>query len=284
MRKITGHTKLYCLLGHPAAHSISPAMHNAAFEAQGHDGVYLAFDIEPDEFTQAIEGLKAIHLSGMNLTMPYKRDIIPFLDELLPTARLCQAVNTVIVRDGRWIGTSTDGQGYLDSLSAMGIQPQDHSITILGAGGAASAIIAQAAIDGVREIRIGKRRNNTYDEALHFAKQVSDLTHASVTVFPMDEEDALRDAVHEASLLINATNVGMEEDLRTPVPASMLRKDLIVTDIIYHPEETTLLREAKALGCTTMNGKYMLLYQGAASYEMWTGQKMPVEDIKAALF
>jgi len=284
MTRITGNTSLYCLLGHPAHHSRSPEMHNLSFQELGIDAVYLAFDIEPCDFQKAVTGLIYSGVRGMNLTMPFKHSIMPMLDEIEPQGQLAGAVNTVTVKNNRLIGTTTDGRGYIDSLKEKGFDIRGKEMTILGAGGAATAIIAEAALTGVKKIHIGKRKNSTYDDTLDFAKKIRSSTDTDVSVFPMDDENEMQSAIKTSDLLTNATNVGMGDDNRSLVPQNMLHDGLFVTDIIYHPEKTTLLAEAEKKGLLTMNGKYMLLYQGAASFKIWTGQDMPIDLEKAEIF
>lgn len=289
MPDISGKTALYCLAGHPARHSLSPAMHTEAFRLAGIDAVYLAFDIAPDgsAFEDAVRGFAAAGIRGMNLTMPYKKRILPLLDEILPAGELAGSVNTVRFDDGHLTGTTTDGAGFLDSLRTAGIDPAGKVMTILGAGGAATAIIAEAALQGMQEIRIFRRGKGpdpaAFQRTVDFAARVSARTAVCVTVTPLEDTDALRESLGTADLLVNATNVGMKEDASL-VPPDFLRPGLFVSDIIYEPAETRLLREAREAGLQTMNGKYMLLYQGAAAFKFWTGQAMDTETIRHDLF
>ncbi len=303
MERISGSTRLVCLLGSPVAHSISPAMHNAAFKALHLDYVYLAFDVRPGRtpglsgsgveegasgggnVATALSALRLFGARGCNLTMPLKKAVIPYLDELSEAARLSGSVNTIVIDDGRLIGHTTDGIGYIDSLRMeAGYNVADRIITILGAGGAAESIIVAAALAHAGSIRIFKRRNASFAETAAFAANVAARTGCDIRVIPMDDAAALRDSIAQSSLLCNATNVGMGDDKRSLVPKEFFHKRLFVSDIIYHPAETTLLREARAAGCRTANGKYMLLYQGAAAFSLWTGKEMPVDVVKKKCF
>lgn len=283
-RTITGHTRLACLLGHPAAHSISPAMHNEAFEKLGLDGVYLAFDVTEDHLKKTLEALTYFNFIGCNLTMPLKTAVIPYLDELSDASRLSGSVNTIVNENGRLVGHTTDGIGYMDSLRAEGHDITGEIMTLLGAGGAARSIMTQAALDGVKEIRVFKRHNATYTEARAFAARISKETSCLVTVHDMADQDEMAQSIQESAILVNATNVGMGDDDTSLVNPSFLRQDLIVSDIIYHPAMTRLLKDAAAAGCQYHNGEFMLLYQGAASFKLWTGHDMPVEDVKKNIF
>ena len=281
---IDGHTTLYCLLGHPARHSISPRMHTTAAKLLGVNMVYLAFDIEPNEIGITVEALRLLQAGGFNLTMPFKRTVIPYLDRIPKASALSGAVNTVINKDGVLIGDTTDGIGYLDSLLDSGFDYHGKKMTLLGAGGAATSIAVSAALSGVKRIDIFKRKNKTYEETEAFAERINSSTDCDVLVFPMDDSDAMQDSIASSDLLTNATNVGMEDDKTSLVPKKFLRPDLFVSDIIYHPAETTLLSYARECGCRYKNGEDMLLFQGAASFKEWTGLHMPVEAIKKLVF
>ncbi len=303
MDRISGSTRLVCLLGSPVAHSISPAMHNTAFQALHLDYVYLAFDVRPGRSTSlpgmtsedtqggtgnvatALNALKLFGARGCNLTMPLKKAVIPYLDELSEAARLSGSVNTIVIDDGRLIGHTTDGIGYIDSLRReAGYEIKDRIITILGAGGAAESIIVAAALGKAGSIRIFKRKNASFSDTTAFAAGIAAQTGCDIRVYPMEDTDALRTSIAQSSLLCNATNVGMGDDKRSLVPKSFFHKKLFVSDIIYHTSVTTMFKEAREAGCKTANGKYMLLYQGAAAFSLWTGKEMPIEAVKKKCF
>ena len=280
----TGSTNLICLLGSPVSHSISPAMHNTAFDALGLDFSYMAFDVSKEDLPTAVEGLKKINCCNFNLTMPLKTAIIPLLDEIDEAAELAQSVNTCVCQDGKLVGYTTDGIGFLQSMKDCGINYAGTTITILGAGGAASSIITQAAIEGVEKINIFKRKNGSFQKVVDFADRLTKSTNCDLFVYDMEDMDILNFSLQESDILINSTNVGMGDDDRSLVPKEFLHPDLTVCDVIYHPAETRLLKDAKACGCKTMNGKYMLLYQGAAAFKLWTGKDMPIDLIKETCF
>lgn len=284
--EITGKTKLTGLLGSPVAHSISPQMHNEAFRQLGLDYVYLAFDVKPEQLKEAVLGLKAAGICGFNLTMPLKVHILPLLDELTPAARLAGAVNTVMVKDGRLIGHSTDGIGYMRSVTDAGFDIIGKKMTLLGAGGAATAICVQAALDGVSSIDMYKRKNASWDKTWQFCQEIMSETGCQIRLCDLADKEMLAKSLSDSAILTNATNVGMAPDTdASPIPdASMLPKELIVSDIIYNPRETLLLKQAKEAGCPHFNGLYMLLYQGAEAFTCWTGKEMPVELIKEKYF
>ncbi len=274
------------LLGSPVSHSISPQMHNESFRLLGLDYVYLAFDIKPEQLRKAVSGLKTAGISGFNLTMPLKVHILPYLDELTPAASLAGAVNTVIVQDGRLIGHTTDGVGYMRSVSDAGFDIIGKKMTLLGAGGAATAICVQAALDGVSSIDMFKRKNATWDKTAAFCERVASETGCNIRLLDIGDNSLLGDSISGSAILTNATSVGMEpkSDASPILDPYMLAEGLIVSDIIYNPRETLLMKQAKERGCPCFNGMYMLLYQGAAAFECWTGQEMPTDIIKEKYF
>ena len=284
--EITGHTRLTALLGSPVAHSISPQMHNEAFRKLGLDYCYLAFDVEPGRLQEAFEGLKAIDIQGFNLTMPHKTAIIPYLDELTPAARLAGAVNTVFRRDGKFIGHTTDGIGYMRSVEDAGYSIIGKKMTLLGAGGTATAICVQAALDGVAAIDMFKRKNSTFEKTADFCRKIADETGCRIRLLDINDDKLLSRSISDSAILTNATNVGMAPDINKSIlsDTSALHPDLIVSDVIYHPRETLLMKQAREAGCACFNGLYMLLFQGEASFQCWTGKDMPVDIIKKKYF
>lgn len=246
--EITGTTGLTALLGSPVAHSISPQMHNEAFRLLKLDYRYLAFDVAPDDLPKAVEGLTSIHIRGFNLTMPHKTAILPLMDELTPAARLAGAVNTVINEDGRLIGHTTDGIGYMRSVRDAGCDIIGKTMTLLGAGGAATAICVQAALDGVAAIHMFKRKNLTWDDTVKFIDRITKETGCQIMLHDITDRDTLGSCMKESAILTNATNVGMGKDTdASVVPADLLFPELTVSDIIYNPRETLLLRAGKSL-------------------------------------
>lgn len=284
---ITGHTGLICLLGSPCAHSISPMMHNAAFEALDLDYTYLAFDVDEAALPAAVAGLKALHAKGFNLTMPNKNLMISLCDRLSPAASLIGAVNTVVNENGILTGYCTDGTGYMQSVKDAGYDIIGKKMTLLGAGGAATAILVQAALDGVSEISVFVRPSSRfYGRAVKTIRDLSKQTGCKIRLCDFSDRKLLRQELSDSAILTNATSIGMAPETGAcPVPdGSFLSKDLIVSDIIYTPKETALLRMARQKGCCSFNGTYMLLYQGAEAFRLWTGKDMPVDLIKSRFF
>ena len=236
--EITGKTTLTGLIGSPVAHSISPQMHNEAFRQLGLDYVYLAFDLAGSDLGTAVRGLRDIGAKGFNVTMPYKVHVLEYMDELTPAAKIAQACNTVIIKDGRLTGHTTDGIGFMSSVSDAGHDIIGKKMTVLGCGGAATAICTQAALDGVSDIDIFQLKlPEEFDRALAFADRVREHTSCNIHIYDFADTEQMRKSVSESAILTNATNVGMApHDDQCPIPdASMLFPELIVCDIIYNP-------------------------------------------------
>ena len=284
--EITGHTKLTGLLGSPVEHSISPMMHNESFRQLELDYAYLAFDVGTDKLEVAVEGLKALGVRGFNLTMPDKNLMCSLVDELSPAAKIGGAVNTVVNEGGVLKGYTTDGIGFMRSVKEAGKDIIGKKITLLGAGGAAAAILVQAALDGVAEISVFNIRDDFFQRAEGIMEELRKETDCVLNLYDFSDPELLKKEIKESAILVNGTPIGMapKTDRCIITDDSVFRKDLYVFDVIYNPEETLLLKKAKAAGCETQNGLNMLLYQGAAAFELWTGKEMPVDIIKQKYF
>ena len=286
MKEITGHTRLTGLLGSPVAHSISPMMHNEAFQQLDLDYVYLAFDVDEKGMKNAIQGLRMLNVRGFNVTMPGKNVMATLCDNLSPAAEIIGAINTVVNENGILIGHNTDGIGYMRAVSDAGHNIIGKKMTLLGAGGAATAVLVQAALDGVSEISIFSIHDAFFERAQRIVAQLNERTSCKVTLYDFDDESILQREIADSAILTNGTSVGMapNTDRSIITDITMFHKDLIVSDVIYNPRETKLLKLAKEAGCQTFNGLYMLLYQGAEAFKLWTGQEMPVALIKEKYF
>lgn len=283
--EISGRTRLAGLFALPARHSFSPMMHTTAFQATGVDAVYLSFDVQPERLGESIQAIRDLEMLGINLSMPHKMEAVKYVDELSQVARLIGAINTIVNQDGKLIGHITDGIGCMESLKQNGIEIIGKRMTILGAGGAATAIITQAAIDGVEAIDVFNIKDDFYQKIEPKLAMIAEETNCQIQLHDLTDEKQLADSLAASSLLINATNIGMAPKTdQMPLPnEGLLRKDLPVFDVIYHPGETKLLKAAKATGAKAVNGLDMLLYQGAAAFNLWTGKEMPVEQIQPLL-
>ena len=284
---ITGHTGFTGLLGSPVSHSISPMMHNESFRMVGLDLIYLCFDVKEEQLDTAVAGLKAAGIQGFNLTMPNKNRMLALCDELSPAASLIGAVNTVVNRDGKLIGHNTDGTGFWRSAEEAGFSSPGKNVTLMGMGGASTAIAVQAALDGVKELNIFARPTSRFwQRAEHLTEEMNKKTNCNVHLFEQNDTSMLKKCLDTSDILVNGTSVGMAPNTDSsilPDPA-LLHPELTVADVIYNPRETLLLKQAKAGGCSTFNGMYMLLYQGAEAFRLWTGVDMPVEHIKECYF
>lgn len=283
--RITGHTELIGLMAYPIRHSSSPAMHNEAFAKLGLDYAYLAFEVDNDTLEDAVKGIRALKMKGSNVSMPNKTVVHKYLDYLSPAAKLCGAVNTIVNDNGVLTGHITDGIGYMQALKDNQIDVIGKKMTIVGAGGAATAIEIQAALDGVKEISIFNQKDKFFENAKETVRKINEHTNCKATLYDLADLDKLKEEIADSYLFTNATGVGMKPlEGQTYIPdASFLRKDLIVVDIVYFPRETALLKMAKEVGCKTMNGLGMMLFQGSAAFELWTGQPMPIEYMKEVL-
>lgn len=283
--RITGHTELIGLMAYPIRHSSSPAMHNEAFAKLGLDYAYLAFEVDNDSLEDAVKGLRALRMKGSNVSMPNKTVVHKYLDQLSPAARLCGAVNTIVNDNGVLTGHITDGIGYMAALKDNDIDVIGKKMTIVGAGGAATAIEIQAALDGVAEISIFNRKDKFWENAQKTVEKINSQTACRATLYDLADLDKLKEEIASSYTFTNATGVGMKPlEGQTYIPdPSFLRPDLIVIDIVYAPRRTALLDMAREVGCKYMNGLGMMLFQGSAAFELWTGQPMPIDYMKEVL-
>lgn len=285
--QIDGHTVMLGLFGSPVGHSGSPAMYNYSFQKAGINDSYLAFDIQEDQTAQALETMKFLHMRGASVTMPCKTEAAKLVDKLSPAAKLIGAVNTITNDDGVLTGHNTDGKGYVENLKQNGVDPKGKTFTLLGAGGASTAIAVQLALDGVKEIHIFNPKDSFFKNAELTAEKISKAVDTcKVTVGDINDQEQLNQSIAESDVLVNATKAGMAPnvDQSNIKNLSVFRDDLVVTDTVYSPEVTKMMADAKAHGSKTIGGKGMLVWQGAAAYKLFTGQDMPVDDVKRLFF
>jgi len=281
-RRITGHTGLYSLIGSPVDHSGSPAMYNFSFQKTGLDYGYMAFDITLDKLPDAIAAIKTFKIKGSNVTMPCKTAVVEYLDELSPAARIIGAVNTMVNDNGRLTGHNTDGIGFVRNLAENGVEVKGKKITIMGAGGAGSAIQVQLALDGAKEISIFNIDDAFYPRALETAAKLKkEVPECVVNVYPLEDEAKLKEEIDSSDILINSTKVGMHplEKESLIKDKSVYRNDLVVADTVYNPKTTKMLEEAEAAGSKIVGGIGMLLWQGAAAFKLYTGLEMPADEV-----
>ena len=275
MRKIVG------LIGYPLGHSVSPAMHNAAFKELGLDYEYVPFEVEPADLPEALPGLRALHIAGFNVTIPHKEAIIPLLGDVTRLARTVGAVNTVVNQDGELTGYNTDGPGFIESLKEdASFEPRGKKVVVLGAGGASRAVAAMLAEMGAASLVIS-------DIIEEKAKELAEYTGGlSKTKCGWSKPDSLllKTEIEQADLLVNTTPLGMHPEVnKSPLPDKIkLPKKLVVYDLVYNPAETKLLKTAKAAGCRAVSGLGMLVRQGALAFTVFTGEEAPIETMWSA--
>ena len=277
---ISGKTRVCGVIGDPIEHTLSPIMHNAAFKALKLDFAFLAFKVKAADVEKAVSGMRALGIHGLNVTMPHKSAVINYLDEVDQAAKAIGSVNTILNKDGRLFGFNTDGVGALQALRENGVEPRGKKVLLLGAGGAARAIAYTLAREA-DELVILNRTAKQAAELANLLKQTFDRKVVADALSP----NAIKDTLQDSDVLINATSVGMKPNAnQTPVAFEWLRPDLAVMDIVYNPVETKLAKDAKAAGAKVVSGFEMLIYQGAASFEIWTGHSAPVEVMRHAAF
>jgi len=276
-------TELVALLGDPVAHSLSPRMHAAAFAALGLRWAYVALRVLPSDLPEAVRGLRALGFVGANVTVPHKEAAAELMDRLDEVARACGAVNTIVFGEGRRaLGYNTDVAGVRRTLRYGNVTVSGLRAAVLGAGGAARAVCVALAQEGASEVALFARR---VERAEFLAGSMSTLfPHVRFEVHPL-QQDALRRGLQEATLLVNATPIGMHPDTgQSPIPSEEVLHDRMgVLDLVYNPSRTRLLRMAERTGARTLSGLWVLAFQGAVSFELWTGRPAPVEVMLRAI-
>ena len=281
--RIDGHTTMLALFGSPVRHSGSPAMYNFSFQKQGLDYAYLAFDVKKEQMPQAIDALRLFKVRGSNVTMPCKSIAATLVDDLSPAAKIIGAINVIVNDNGKLTGHITDGIGFVRNLKENGVDIKDKKLVVLGAGGAATALQVQCALDGAKEISIFNQDDEFYQNAEKTKEKIEQAKpEVKVNVYSLSDQAKLKAEIAQADILVNATIVGMKPlDGQSLVDKSYLRPDLVVADTVYNPLKTKLIEDAEALGCTIAPGKGMLLWQGAAAYSLFTGKEMPTAEYQA---
>ncbi|MCY8914664.1 shikimate dehydrogenase [Bacillus atrophaeus] len=287
--RINGKTQLIGLLATPIGHSLSPTMHNLAFKKLGLNYAYLAFEVGNEQLEDVVTGMRALGVRGFNVSMPNKMKIIPYLDQLADSAKFSGAVNTVVNDNGTLTGHSTDGMGYVRNLKEHGVDIAGKKMTLIGSGGAATPIAIQSALEGLAEISIFARNDAFFEKAVENMRIINEDmkdSNCKANVYPLEDQETLRAEIASSDILANGTGVGMKplEGLSVIEDVSMLRPDLIVSDVVYNPVKSKLLEQAEEAGCKTINGLGMMVWQGAMAFELWTGKEMPVAYINEQMF
>ncbi len=267
---INSKTRITGIIGWPVEHSKSPLMHNAAFDALGINYCYIAMAVRPEKLKEAIEGIRVLGFAGINVTIPHKQTVMQYLDEIDEEARFIGAVNTIKNIDGRLIGYNTDGRGFMESLKEQNIDPSGKNIFVIGVGGAARAVCYYLCQSASKLYLHGRNMQKASSLMNDLKKLSSDI---SIT--------ETKSNIQYADIIINATPLGMKEDDPMPFDPSLLRPDQVVCDLIYW--DTPLIKQANAIGCKTVNGLGMLLWQGVLAFKIWTGVTPPVEVMREQL-
>jgi len=272
--KINTETKLIGLLGYPLGHSFSSLMQNAAFEEYSLNKIYIPIEVLPEDLETVVKGISKMNFDGFNITKPYKIDIIKYLDEIDEYAKCIGAVNTVSIKNGVLKGYNTDGIGFLKSYEEnTGTKINGRNVFVLGSGGASRAISMTLALNKANKIYIC---NRTYEKAAALSNDINNEVGECSVAVPFLHEN-MKTAIDDSHILINTTSVGMFPDVDfSPIDKDLLNEKLTVCDAIYNPKKTKLLQEAEEIGCKTVIGLSMLLYQGTEAFEIWTGKKAPV--------
>lgn len=280
--RVTGKTKIYAIFGHPVEHSLSPAMHNAAFAALGLDSIYIPWKVGVEDFPTALQAARKMeNFGGGNVTVPYKELAARLCDGLSPEAEALGAVNTLVAQDGRLFGHNTDGAGFLRSLQEEGgFDPRGKQALLIGAGGAAKAVAFALAWAGVAELTIA---NRTLERAEALAALLRGRS-LRCQILALDlHNKLLTPVIASADLVVNATSIGLRPEDPSPIDCGPLSPRALAVDLIYNLRETAFLKEAGRRGLRVQNGLGMLLYQGAAAFELWTKEAAPLEAMRAAL-
>jgi shikimate dehydrogenase len=279
-KRISGKTGLLGLIGSPVGHSGSPAMYNFSFQHHGLDYAYMAFDIKLDQVPAALDAIRLFKMRGCNVTMPCKNEVAKHMDELSPAARIIGAVNTIVNEDGKLTGHITDGTGFVRNLKENDIEVKDKKIVVLGAGGAATAIQVECALCGAKSVTIFNREDEFFTRAQGTKVELEkEVPACDVKVYKLEEKEILAEEIAKADILVNATLVGMKpNDGISLIDKNMLRSDLVVADAVYNPIKTQLILDAEEAGCKAVGGTGMLLWQGAAAFNLYTGMEMPTKE------
>lgn len=273
--QITGKTKIAGLFGYPVSHTLSPRMHNSAFNKLHLDAVYLPFSVHPSELKNAVMSIRTFGFLGINITVPHKQTVMKYLDKITDSAKLIGAVNTIVVDGKKLIGHNTDGMGFVRSIEDdCGYKLKEKTMFLLGAGGAGRAVAIQSAFSGIKKIFIS-------DTLEARAKNLRKSIPERCEVCLVNKKNEMYNAIQESDIIVNATPIGMHKEDSISIPAEYIPKGCLVYDVIYNPPKTKLLKSVR--GCRIVNGLGMLLYQGVSAFELWTGQKAPVGTMREAL-
>ncbi len=293
MPNVTGHTELVGLMAYPIRHTQSPTTHNLAYDKNGDDVIQLAFEVENDALEAAVNSIRALKMLGSNISMPNKTVVHKYLEEVDEAAALCGAINTVVnMRDeegnvtGKLKGYNTDGMGYWQGIKEEGIDFTGMKMVLIGTGGAATAIAVRGALDGIAELHIFNIKDKFYARGEEIVDIINKNTNCKATMNDLADLDLLKEKMLDADIFCDATGVGMHplEDLSNIPDTSFFKPELIVTDTVYAPRETVMMKIAKEAGCTKVyNGMSMMLFQALIAIKLYTGKDTDVAYMKEQL-
>lgn len=273
-------TKQVDIIGHHISHSKSPAMMNAAFAEKELDYRFGSIDVAPEDFPAVMAGLAREDYAGLTITLPYKIEVIPYLDGLDPLAKLIGAVNAVKVEEGKLIGHNTDGAGFVQALEDFDVDVSDSTYFVIGSGGVARAILVTLASKHPKKIYVESRN---FDHVKKLCAYINDEVFPCCVAIPHEAD--FKPYLDQCSVVVNASYVGMPpHDGQAPIDTSLLNKNQLVVDAVYNPLKTKLLEDAQALGCRFFNGQYQLLHQGEIAFQLWTGVEAPRSIMHKAVF
>ena len=275
-------TRIYGIFGHPVSQSLSPTMHNRAFEHLGLDCVYVAFEVDPKDISVAVNSIRILGLRGVNVTIPHKQSVMKYLDEITAEASMVGAVNTIENDGGRLKGHNTDVSGVLRALeSELGFNPRKKNVFIAGAGGAARAVMVAMCTRGAANVTVA---NRTYSKAKKLSEEFSPyFKDVAISSAPLAEPGRIESSLTEADIVINCSSAGMGDIDPLCLPLDLLSKSCVVYDLVYKPAVTPLVKDSRAIGLRAESGIGMLLYQGIDAFEIWTEMDAPVEVMRSAL-
>jgi shikimate dehydrogenase len=279
IQPVSGQSRVVGIFGDPITHTRSPAMQNVAFRARNLPYVYVPFHVRSEDLPKATQGIRALDLAGVNVTVPHKERIIRYLDELSDEARLCGAVNTVVNRQGTLFGDNTDGRGFLVSLQERGFSPRKQKIVLIGAGGAARALVVSLIQAGTGQILIV---NRTFNKAQTLARSYRSLSKTQIEALPLDTLQDPR-LLQEATLVINCTSVGLHGEEFPALAYTAASRGCLFYDLLYGSHPTSFMQQARAAHRATLDGRRMLLHQGALAFSLWTGMAAPLAAMARAL-
>lgn len=276
---IEGTTKIVGIFGYPIKHTASPIMHNEAFRVLKLKYVYIPFEVKPERIREAVQALIPLNMTGVNVTIPHKETVCPHLHEMSKEAELIGAVNTIVVKDDKLIGYNTDGHGFIDSLREDGQERvEGKTLLVIGAGGAARAVVTQSALEGAGQILI----TDKFEEK---AKDLADNVNKNISPDKVKviHPDEVTSRIKDADILINATPIGMKNSDPLIVDQKLLTPPLLVFDLVYNVGDTRLIKIAEKQGCRIVGGVGMLAYQGARAFKLWTGREAPIGVMRRIL-